>query len=68
MVIGVMIIIIKRNNYFYFISKIKMSSAFQQIFNDTMENSPVDVILPTLPDINNINITNQIKILYHSVQ
>ena len=45
-----------------------MSSAFQQIFNDTMENSPVDINLPTLPDINNLNITDQIKILYHGVQ
>jgi hypothetical protein len=45
-----------------------MSNAFQQIFNDTMENSPVDVNLPTLPDVNNLNITDQIKILYHGVQ
>ena len=45
-----------------------MSNAFQQIFNDTMENSPVDVNLPTLPDVNNLNIPDQIKILYHGVQ
>jgi hypothetical protein len=44
-----------------------MSNAFQQIFNDTIENSLVDVNLPTLPDVNNLNIPDQIKILYHGV-
>jgi hypothetical protein len=45
-----------------------MSNAFQQIFNDTIEIIPVNVNLLTLPNVEHLNITDQIKILYHRVQ
>ena len=45
-----------------------MSNAFQQIFNDTVEIIPINVNLPTLPNVEYLNIADQIKILYHRVQ
>ena len=59
----------KSNNFKDYITKIfKMSNAFQQIFNDTVEITPINVNLPTLPNVKHLNIADQIKILYHEVQ
>ena len=45
-----------------------MSNAFQQIFNDTVEITPINVNLLTLSNVKHLNIADQIKILYHRVQ